>query len=79
MTIDSVFDLEVNMGIQHLTIGGMKCSGCVASVETALKTVNGVESVEVSLEAHHATVNGDVDMAQLIAAVKDAGYEASAE
>ncbi len=59
-----------------LSITGMTCNHCVKNAEKALEGVAGVESVEVSLEPGSAIVIGEADSAQLIAAVKEAGYEA---
>jgi copper chaperone len=62
----------------RLTINGMTCKHCVAAVEKALAAVNGVEQVvEVSLEAGSATVTGTASTEALIAAVREAGYQAS--
>lgn len=59
-----------------LSITGMKCGGCVASVEQALQAQAGVESVEVSLEQANAVVTGQADAAVLARAVTDAGFPA---
>ena len=56
-------------------IEGMMCQHCKAAVEKALRAVDGVESVEVSLEDKCATVTGSADPAALKQAVVDAGYE----
>ena len=56
-------------------IEGMMCQHCKAAVEKALRAVDGVESVEVSLEDKCATVTGSADSAALKQAVIDAGYE----
>ncbi len=61
----------------NLSVGGMSCAGCVASVEKALKAVPGVESAEVNFAGHSARVKGDVSAETLIQAVIDAGYEAA--
>jgi Cu+-exporting ATPase len=61
----------------HLSIGGMSCAGCVASVEKALQAVPGVEEASVSFAEHTALVSGAVDAPTLITAVVDAGYEAA--
>jgi copper chaperone len=62
----------------RLTINRMTCMHCVAAVEKALAAVDGVEQVvEVSLEAGSATVTGTASTEALIAAVKEAGYQAS--
>jgi Cu+-exporting ATPase len=61
----------------RLSIAGMSCAGCVASVEKALQAVNGVESASVNFAEHTAQVRGDVGVQTLIDAVKAAGYEAA--
>ena len=60
----------------HLKITGMTCNHCVMHTKKALESVSGVQSVEVTLEPGAAKVTGNADNAALIAAVKDAGYEA---
>ena len=66
------------MASEHrLSIAGMSCAGCVASVEQALQTVSGVESASVNFAEHTAQVRGDVAVQTLIDAVKAAGYEAA--
>ncbi|WP_456407247.1 CopZ family metallochaperone [Thiolapillus sp.] len=59
-----------------LNIAGMTCGHCVAHAKKSLEAVPGVSEVEVTLEPGGAVVKGDVDAAALIAAVKEAGYEA---
>jgi copper chaperone len=62
----------------QLTINGMTCQHCVGAVEKALAEVEGVDEViEVSLDPGNATVKGNAPSEALIAAVKQAGYEAS--
>lgn len=60
-----------------LHVEGMSCGHCVAHVEKALNDVEGVTSVEVSLEKKQAVVTTNVDLAEevLKQAVVDAGYE----
>ncbi len=62
-----------------LQIEGMTCASCVARVERALLKVPGVESATVNLATETATVvaAGDV-REEVIAAIRKAGYEASA-
>lgn len=61
-----------------LSISGMDCDGCVKSVTEALKGVEGVAEVEVSLENHTAIIKGsNVDLFSLTAAVDSAGYGAT--
>ena len=61
-----------------LVIEGMTCASCVARVERALKTVPGVTAANVNLATERATVTGTADLAALIGAIADAGYEARA-
>lgn len=60
-----------------LNITGMMCNHCVAHVKKALESVDGVSSVNVSLENNNATVtlSHTVDDATLAKAVTDEGYE----
>lgn len=62
-----------------LKVNGMTCEGCVRSVTKALQEVNGVATVEVSLEQAEAKVSyspREVSVERLKAAVDAAGYEA---
>ena len=59
----------------RLSIAGMRCAGCVESVETALRATPGVESADVSFADHTALVRGPVDADTLKTALRDAGYE----
>ncbi|MBI5612212.1 MAG: copper-translocating P-type ATPase [Gammaproteobacteria bacterium] len=62
---------------RRLSISGMSCAGCVATVENALTGVPGVEEASVNFAEHTATVRGAVATAALIAAVEQAGYGAA--
>ena len=58
-------------------VGGMSCAACQSSVERAVKKVEGVESVSVSLLTSSMTVEGVADVSSIIKAVEKSGYEAS--
>lgn len=61
-----------------LSISGMDCDGCVKSVTEAIKGVDGVAEVEVSLENQTATIKGGaIDLMKIAAAVDEAGYGAT--
>ncbi len=61
-----------------LEVRGMTCKHCVAAVQQVLAAVPGVdEVVEVVLQPGSATVRGSATPEALIAAVKQAGYDAS--
>jgi len=60
-----------------LNITGMTCDGCSSKVAHALKAVNGVHDVVVSLPDHEASVRYDEHVTtheQLKSAVQGAGY-----
>ena len=61
----------------RLSIGGMSCAGCVATVEKTLKHVPGVSEAAVNFAEHTARVSGTADARVLISAVVAAGYEAA--
>jgi len=63
--------------VKRISIGGMTCAGCVATVENALKAVPGVSEASVNFAEHTASVSGDVPSAALVAAVRQVGYEAA--
>ncbi|WP_080422382.1 heavy metal translocating P-type ATPase [Burkholderia ubonensis] len=63
----------------ELEIEGMTCASCVARVEKALAGVPGVTRVSVNLATERATVDAaaGVTTAQLVDAVRQAGYQAT--
>lgn len=65
------------MQTEILNVTGMTCGGCTGSVTNALKGVDGVGDVKVSLSTGEATVQYDerrTSPDQLKSAVKNAGY-----
>ena len=62
---------------QRLSITGMHCAGCVATVEKALCAVPGVDHASVNFADHTALVEGAVAAGTLISAVQKAGYDAT--
>ncbi len=61
----------------RLSVSGMSCAGCVASVENAIKNVDGVLVANVNFAEHTATVEGEVSSDVLVKAIQDAGYDAA--
>lgn len=61
-----------------LTVEGMTCEHCEQTVEEALESVSGVRDAQADRNAEQVTVEGDAGEARLVAAVEDAGYDASA-
>ncbi len=64
-----------------LTVTGMTCENCVKHVQEALESIPEVTSAVVSLDAGEAvvSVSEEVDDGRLIAAVKEAGYDATVD
>lgn len=57
-----------------ISVEGMMCGHCKATVEKACQAVPGVEAAQVNLEAKTVTVTGAADPAALRKAITDAGY-----
>jgi Cu+-exporting ATPase len=65
-----------------LPVRGMTCASCVAHVERALKSVNGVKDVNVNLATEKASVRFSTDavgIRDLVKAVQETGYEVPTE
>lgn len=65
------------MQTEQLKVTGMTCGGCSSKVTNALKAVNGVDDVKVSLATGQATVQYNEKFTspeQLKSAVTAAGY-----
>jgi copper chaperone CopZ len=61
-----------------ITVEDMSCGGCEQTVEDALEDLPDVESASADRTTDSVTVEGDADEADLVSAVEDAGYPASA-
>jgi Cu+-exporting ATPase len=60
-----------------LDIEGMTCASCVTKIESALRSVDGVDDAAVNLATRTATVRGATDNVDpLLSAVRGAGYGA---
>jgi copper chaperone len=62
---------------QTITVEGMSCGHCEQTVEDALASVPGVESATADRGTESATIEGEAALEDLLAAVDDAGYDAS--
>jgi heavy metal translocating P-type ATPase len=63
-----------------LFLDGLRCAGCVARVERALRGIAGVESANVNHTTHRALVRydpGRVGVDLLVARVRELGYDAT--
>ncbi len=58
------------------SVPGVSCAHCRQAIEGEVSQVQGVESVEVDLDAKTVTVSGDpLDEAAIVGAIDEAGYE----
>lgn len=65
------------MQTERLKVTGMTCGGCASKVTRALKAIDGVGDVQVSVDAGEASVQYDERRSspeQLKSAVSGAGY-----
>jgi len=73
-------DLEKHTGDGRVTlsVGGMSCASCVANIETALKSLDGVAGANVNFALERATVEFDPDrvgLSDFKRAISAAGYD----
>jgi copper chaperone len=67
------------MTILSFSVPGVSCAHCRRAIEGEVSQVQGVESVEVDLDAKTVTVSGDaLDPVAIVAAIDEAGYEVAA-
>jgi copper chaperone len=72
---------DIAMQIEHLTVGGMSCGGCVTRVTAALRALPGVGGVEVALSTGKVDVSYDERLtqpAQMNSAIEKSGYSVGA-
>ena len=62
--------------MERYSVSGMSCAACVARVEKAVSKVPGVTSCAVSLLTNSMGVEGTASAEEIVAAVKNAGYDA---
>lgn len=68
---------KLNQSPKLLLIEGMRCAGCLASVEKALRSVAGVTHASVNFATQTASIAGNANSVALISAVIAAGFQAS--
>ena len=60
-------------------VPGVSCEHCQRAIEGEVSQVEGVESVDVDLDAKTVTVSGEpLDEQAIVAAIDEAGYEVAA-
>lgn len=69
-----------DMTTTEFTVAGMTCGHCEMSVREEVSTVAGVDGIDVSAQTGRLVVTsaGPIDADAVIAAVDEAGYQATA-
>lgn len=63
------------MQTETFTVKNVKCGGCVSAIENGLKTLAGVDKVDVAIDGGKVTVTGsDLSRDQLSAKLQELGY-----
>lgn len=63
------------MQSETFIVRNVKCGGCVSTIESGLKTLPGVDSVEVTIDGGKVTVAGNsLSREQLAAKLEELGY-----
>ena len=65
------------MTTYRYSIVGMKCAGCVQTVEKAVSALNGVQQVSVNFGDHTAAVEATIPSDDVVKAIRAAGYDAA--
>lgn len=62
----------------RFNIPGMTCGGCARSITKAIQGIDTAAKVETDIPERRVSVETSADGASLIAAIREAGYEAQA-
>lgn len=68
---------DLNDGQIQLAVTGANCASCVNTIESALKSVDGITGAHMNLADRTATATGHADPQALIRAVESSGYGAN--
>ena len=58
-----------------LTVKGMHCGNCKATVTRALSKVEGVEWAQIEQELGQVAYSGSAEVSEVVTAIEEAGYE----
>ncbi len=63
------------MQSEIFTVKNVKCGGCVSAIENGLKSLPGIDTVEVTIDGGKVTVVGnDLSREQIASKLKELGY-----
>ncbi|MGY3944625.1 heavy-metal-associated domain-containing protein [Aeromonas tecta] len=60
----------------ELTVSGMSCGGCAASLQKALLAQPSVTQAKVDFDSSKAVIDGELSKAELIALIEAKGFNA---
>ncbi|MCS3456365.1 copper chaperone CopZ [Aeromonas sp. BIGb0405] len=60
----------------ELTVSGMSCGGCAASLQKALLAAPAVTQARVDFDGSKAVIEGELSKAELIALIEAKGFSA---
>ncbi len=63
------------MPVRHYRVPDMTCQDCKSTIEGALTSMAGVETVQVDLSTLDVTVTGTASDTDIRTALEEAGYE----
>jgi len=63
------------MSTETYSVPDISCGHCVEAITSAVAPLDGVESVDVSIDDKAVTVAGSFDDAAVRSAIDDAGYD----
>ena len=58
-----------------LTVSGMHCNGCVATVKKVISEVDSAANVEIDLPSGRVEVNSTAPRETIVKAIEEAGYD----
>ena len=58
----------------NYVVSDMTCQHCVNTIENALKSIQGIEKINISLNDKLVQVDGEYDENSVITAIQKAGY-----
>jgi Cu+-exporting ATPase len=73
---EQIEDRPEGLPTRELIIEGAGCASCVGKIEAALNKVSGVEQASMNFALRRVSVVGNADLALLVKAVEQAGYNA---
>ena len=72
-----MFSILLMIMTNLFNVDKMKCSGCSANVEKALQDIDGIESIQIDLDAKTVSIEGEINIIEIANIISTAGYPAT--